>query len=85
MALFNPFSWLLCLLATCLPIISAQLIYPTYDNSTVPTSRKFILVSTLGSMKQSQQLDPLTDAAGAAGDLEQLKVGYPFIPRPGIL
>lgn len=80
MSFFNAVSWLLYFFAICLPIISAQTIVATDANSTVPRERKFLLVPTIGGMKQSLLLDPLTDEAGAAGDLQQLKVCNLSIP-----
>lgn len=81
MSFFNAVvPWLLYFFATCLPIIAAQTIFSTNANSTVPRERKFLLVTTIGEAKQSLVLDPLTDEAGVAGDLQQLKVCNLSIP-----
>ena len=72
--------WLLYFFATCLPIIAAQTIFSTNGNSTVPRERKFVLVTTIEGGKQSLVLDPLTDEAGVAGDLQQLRVCNLSIP-----
>lgn len=65
--------WLLYVFATCLPIIVAQTITPSDANSTVSRDRRFILATSLGGGMRLP-LDPLTDEAGAAGDLQQFRV-----------
>lgn len=74
MSFFNALFCLLCGVATFLPLISAQIL-PSNANSTVSPDRKFVLMTSIGDTKQQALLlDPLTEAAGAAGDLKKLEV-----------
>lgn len=85
MSFLRPYScWLclLCLLSTYLSVGSAQLIVASNGTSMTSTFRKFTLEATFEGVRQSVQLDPLTGDAGAAGELESLRVcglGIPVI------
>jgi hypothetical protein len=80
MIVLGAYPWLLCLLSPCLSVISAQMIFPSNASDTTLSARKFTLEAAIGDVRRLVELDPLTDQAGAAGDLERLKVSSPCGP-----
>ena len=74
MSFFDALFCLLCGVAAFLPLISAQIL-PSNVISNVTADHKFLLMSSVeGIQQQPLLLDPLTEAAGAAGDSTKLEV-----------
>ena len=63
------------MLLMCLSLISAQELGPaSNDTLSVSKDREFVLITPQAGMIAKLVVDPLTDEAGAAGSLDQLKV-----------